>query len=386
MEYLSCKQASIKWNISERRVRYLCQENKVNGAIQIGKSWAIPITTSRPTDHRRKENKNVSLATSYHFPLLIHTTDSLKEDLLDESCKKLLKAQILYTKGQYVESNRLCDYLIKKDTSIYIDVGAYVTIALNCLMLGYYDLFISNMNSIDKYCLLDPLHADDYRMLKSCVELQGNLINDDFNNININNLSSDSINYYLSNILYNDVTYNKIITDSEIIIYKLLLKQLESLGLDVSCIMVHSLLAIIYGRQDKINLSLFHIDASYNLAKKNDCLCYFSKFFSTNLSLVKKYLFDINKNDYLIIYDYAISRNKHQPIVDYQSNKKRDYELSLDEIEYINLSYNGMQDDQIAKIQGVSSRELNKRVHDLYKKIGIKDKNSLHKYIAKNFY
>lgn len=54
MEYISLKQASKKWNISERRIRRLIQENRVEGAIKNGNAWNIPIDTSKPMDKRYK--------------------------------------------------------------------------------------------------------------------------------------------------------------------------------------------------------------------------------------------------------------------------------------------------------------------------------------------
>lgn len=54
MEYISLKQASELWNISERRIRRLIQENRIEGAIKIGNAWNIPIDTNKPIDKRYK--------------------------------------------------------------------------------------------------------------------------------------------------------------------------------------------------------------------------------------------------------------------------------------------------------------------------------------------
>lgn len=54
MEYISLKQASKLWNISERRIRRLIQENRIEGAIKIGNAWNIPIDTNKPIDKRYK--------------------------------------------------------------------------------------------------------------------------------------------------------------------------------------------------------------------------------------------------------------------------------------------------------------------------------------------
>ena len=54
MEYISTKDASIKWGISERRIQKLCEENRINGAIRFSRVWAIPKDAEKPLDARLK--------------------------------------------------------------------------------------------------------------------------------------------------------------------------------------------------------------------------------------------------------------------------------------------------------------------------------------------
>lgn len=42
MTYISVSEAARKWNISERRVRVLCSEERIEGAVKFGRSWSIP--------------------------------------------------------------------------------------------------------------------------------------------------------------------------------------------------------------------------------------------------------------------------------------------------------------------------------------------------------
>ena len=42
MEYITVKEASEKWEVSERMVRKYCEQNKVDGAIHAGSVWIIP--------------------------------------------------------------------------------------------------------------------------------------------------------------------------------------------------------------------------------------------------------------------------------------------------------------------------------------------------------
>lgn len=54
MGYITLKQAAELWNISERRIRRLIQENRIEGAIKIGNAWNIPEETGKPIDKRYK--------------------------------------------------------------------------------------------------------------------------------------------------------------------------------------------------------------------------------------------------------------------------------------------------------------------------------------------
>lgn len=57
--YMTLKEASIKWGLSERRVNTLCLEGRIEGASKFGKSWAIPEDTQKPTDARIKSGKYI---------------------------------------------------------------------------------------------------------------------------------------------------------------------------------------------------------------------------------------------------------------------------------------------------------------------------------------
>ena len=52
MEYLTTSEAAKKWNITRRRVNVLCDEGRIEGAIQKGKIWLIPEDAKKPEDGR----------------------------------------------------------------------------------------------------------------------------------------------------------------------------------------------------------------------------------------------------------------------------------------------------------------------------------------------
>lgn len=66
MSYITIKEASYLWGISERRITKLCNENRIDGAIKFGWSWAIPIDAKKPDDARVKSDKEK--VNHIHFP------------------------------------------------------------------------------------------------------------------------------------------------------------------------------------------------------------------------------------------------------------------------------------------------------------------------------
>ena len=57
--FLTVKQASEKWGISDRRIRVLCSEGKISGAYREGRGWKIPVGAKKPADGRYKSKESL---------------------------------------------------------------------------------------------------------------------------------------------------------------------------------------------------------------------------------------------------------------------------------------------------------------------------------------
>lgn len=80
MEFMTTKEAVKKWNISERRIRQLLQDGRIEGAIKVGNSWNIPIDADKPVDKRMikpDDNKFIIDLDDNYFD----EVDSLKKEL-----------------------------------------------------------------------------------------------------------------------------------------------------------------------------------------------------------------------------------------------------------------------------------------------------------------
>ena len=47
--YIKAEVAAEKWNVSPRQVQRMCIEDRIEGAIKFGNTWAIPEHAEKPT-------------------------------------------------------------------------------------------------------------------------------------------------------------------------------------------------------------------------------------------------------------------------------------------------------------------------------------------------
>lgn len=80
MQHMTTKEAAKKWNISERRIRRLLQDGRIEGAVKLGNSWHIPIDVDKPVDKRiiKPDDNNFIIALDDNY---FDEVDSLKKEL-----------------------------------------------------------------------------------------------------------------------------------------------------------------------------------------------------------------------------------------------------------------------------------------------------------------
>lgn len=80
MAYLTAKQFSKIWGITERRIIKLCGENRISGAIKNGMVWEIPEGTLKPSDKRSNIYKYINTEKRI---MIVNVKEELKEYLLE---------------------------------------------------------------------------------------------------------------------------------------------------------------------------------------------------------------------------------------------------------------------------------------------------------------
>lgn len=77
MEHITVKQASERWGISDRRVRALCKDGRIQGVIRKGRSYLIPADTLKPIDGRSLRGKEIP----EQYAALFVAVDEMKAEL-----------------------------------------------------------------------------------------------------------------------------------------------------------------------------------------------------------------------------------------------------------------------------------------------------------------
>lgn len=55
MDYISVKEAAVKFELSERRVQKLCETNRIDGCYMVSGVWLVPANATKPSDERLSE-------------------------------------------------------------------------------------------------------------------------------------------------------------------------------------------------------------------------------------------------------------------------------------------------------------------------------------------
>lgn len=86
MNYMTIKDAAKLWQISERRIRQLIQDGRIDKVIKVGNTWAMPEDTLKPIDKRyRLEEESVNYQLDNSVMRFIKENESYFQDFITRS-------------------------------------------------------------------------------------------------------------------------------------------------------------------------------------------------------------------------------------------------------------------------------------------------------------
>lgn len=147
MKLLTVKEMSIKWNLSERRIQMLCNENKIPGAVKFGKVWMIP---EDAVIVNKVSKKNSKLPLPKKTPFLDMTSIYNTKGEVDKAANVLLnnpeayelfEAQIAYRRGEIAKVYEKTKYFLNAHSGFYAILGGGMLLAFCAIWLGDVDLW-----------------------------------------------------------------------------------------------------------------------------------------------------------------------------------------------------------------------------------------------------
>lgn len=97
MGYITVSEAAKKWGISDRRVRLLCSQDRIEGVIHKGRKYLIPIDAEKPVDERTRKSKSSPSRSADDYEKVY----ALKEELSRK--KALPKKEVARIRNSFIE-------------------------------------------------------------------------------------------------------------------------------------------------------------------------------------------------------------------------------------------------------------------------------------------
>ena len=156
MKYISVTEASKRWGITDRRIRILCNEGRIDGAIRLGWSWTIPDDTPKPRDGRvLRRFKNLDIRPG--------TVDVALLDSLVASHP--ITAEIAENEGyRHLISSSISSLLSFIDEEIASDdiekvysgeISGNLTLPQHMLLMNFRSLMLSLLYQKERWCEKD---------------------------------------------------------------------------------------------------------------------------------------------------------------------------------------------------------------------------------------
>lgn len=148
LNYMTIDQAAQAWGVTARRVQAMCAGGRLDGALQIGRTWYLPKNMKKPPDGRTKAAK---LSKANDLPLPRKTPFLYMSDLYsvpgqaDDVTKSLayhheaqvlFEAQVAYSRGEINKVYDSANYLLSTHSGFYAVISAGMLLALCAIWKG----------------------------------------------------------------------------------------------------------------------------------------------------------------------------------------------------------------------------------------------------------
>ena len=200
MRYISAKEASEKWNISQRRVAVLCSEGRITEATMVGNMWLIPKSAIKPIDGRTIRYAEKQMPTLKPFIKWAGGKGQLLSNIRDTYPYELGKTITKYAEPFVGGGAVLFDVLSNYDLDeVYIS-------DTNAELINTYRIIRDDVNEL--IVQLDSLQSEYVRMDTENRKKYYNCKRDRFNDLKVNGDETINIEKAALFIFLNKTCFN----------------------------------------------------------------------------------------------------------------------------------------------------------------------------------
>jgi len=386
MDYITPQEAAAQWGISLRRVQVFCAEKRIPGAKQMGRQWLIPADARRPGDGRKRTGTKPADQCPYHFPFLVYSPFYARPEALSEDERRLLEAQILTLRGDYVASAHICNALIAASPGVSVRFGAVAANVYNNILLGQYTEVLSGMQALEAIRGEDPDHEEDYRLIITALGFQFSYDDGLSRSITVGRLSPDALILYRCFLLQMMVFSRALESTGALRFFGVFCRELEDAGIAPALVSIHGSLAMLCERAGDMTGAKANISDACHIAHEDGLLSLLAKVSMLNPDAYRKRLKHYGEA-FVHQLDHIAQQNMSGWRTVFNSAKGVSLfpELPPEEGEIMLLLSYGMSNKAIADIKGVSEMEMAQRIGAIGKALGYSTKAGLAAY-AKRFF
>jgi len=379
MDYLTPKEAALKWHLSLRRVQTLCSEERIQGAIKIGRQWMIPVSAQPPQDGRSVGAKSFVSFENYHFPLLVYTPYYSARSGLSKDELALLDAQLLFLEGRYRESFAACKKLLETATATSVIVGIYYTIYYSGTLSGLALKVSYAIAEIKKICDSECPHREDYRLIYANLRLQLFLDPTALHSIDVMKLSADAITDYKLYIMQEISMSPSQQPPRAINMYCILCRELELSGILPALFCAWAALSSICAHVGDVRGEDYFIGQACRLGAENKFYSLLAKWSSLGFN---KYIKELHKYGISDKICKLYKRNgvNYLTVFNALNNMSIFLDMTIEEAELLVLLSYGISNKKIADIKNISEKEVDEQIRAYCKRRSFKNKGELVKF------
>lgn len=395
MEYITTKDAAIKWGISTTRVTILANEGRIPGAHHLGKSWLIPANAVKPPELKanhsasaKKENKKETI--NFSFPLFHFRPDwsYIKDTQLTNQQQQLLLAENAVLECRFKDAYPLLEAILKSPDDIVIEIGALWNAGICCIGLNKRNNFSRIYMRLQMLLAKDFSHKDDLviilDLLKTFIETIDFASKYDISYDNIHEQCLPILCLQKGYSILTKEIMNPGTADTNLL--ELNLRLLETSSAVIATEIMHCfLLGIYYLRQDKVAMER-HAKLALEIAYENKyyfpIVVYYSSLQPVLAPALAQYPEDFQKHCQILISQYEKNFTAFLSTLDEHDVISK---LNDNDYPYIYAVLMDLPNNIIADKLGISERTVKRKYDSICEKLGVahkKDlKDHLHNYM-----